>query len=137
MAVLKSQASEIRIGDGASPIAYTAISQTVSITGPDGSASSVDTTALDSIAKEYFMGLPDEGSVQFECIHDPSDTQHELLRANRAAQTETGFQIALTDSPETTYQFFGYVTGFSLSLGVDDATKASYTVLINGAVTKS
>lgn len=137
MSVLKSQASEIRIGDTASPIAYTAISQTVSITGPDGSAASVDVTALDSIAKEFFMGLPDEGSVQFECIHDPNDTQHELLRAVRASQTETPFQIALTDSPNTLYTFMGYVTGFSLSLGIDDATKASYTVLINGAVVKS
>ena len=137
MAVLKSQQSEIRIGDTASPIAYTKISQTVSITGPDGSAAEVDTTALDSLAKNYFMGLPDEGSVQFECIHDPSDTQHELLRSVRAAQTETGFQIALTDSPQTTYTFMGYVTGFSLSLGIDDATKASYTVRINGAVTKA
>jgi len=55
----------------------------------------------------------------------------------RAAQTETPFQIALTNSPMTTYTWMGFVTGFSLSLGVDDATKASYTIRINGAVTKA
>ena len=137
MANLKSQLSEFRIGDTASPIVYTAVSQVVSISGPDGSAAEVDVTALDSLAKENFMGLPDEGSVTIECIHDPDDTQHELLRSVRAAQTETPFQIALTNSPMTTYTWMGFVTGFSLSLGVDDATKASYTIRINGAVTKA
>jgi len=137
MANLKSQGAGIYLSDDASPEVYTEIAQVVSISGPDGSAAEIDVTALDSTAKEWLMGLPDEGSVSLEVIHDPSDTQHEALRTARANQTVKNFQIKLTDSPQTIYSFSAYVPTFSLSMGVDDAIKASYSLRITGAVTKS
>lgn len=137
MANLKSQGCGIFLSDLASPEVYTEIAQVVSISGPDGSASEIDVTALDSTAKEFLMGLPDEGNVTFEVIHDPSDTQHDQLRTARAAQTESHFSIRLSDSPQTQYNFNGYIVGFAMSLGTDDAVKASYTVRITGSVTKA
>lgn len=138
MAALKSQGTAVYVATAAtSPLVFVLIDQIVNWTGPDGSASEIDVTALDSAAKEFLMGLPDEGNLSFDCIHDPDSTPHETLRAARANQTLMTFQIRLTNSPATNYTVDGYVTGFSMSAGVDDKVGSSYTVRLTGAVVKS
>ena len=136
MAALKSQGVGIYLSDDASPEVFTEIPDVMSISGPDGSASEIDVTALDSTAKEWLMGLPDEGTVSLELIWggETSNTQQVALRSARAAQSIKHFQIKLTDSPQSTYDFQAYVTGWSLSAGVDDAVKSNVTLRITGAV---
>jgi len=136
MAALKSQGVGIYLSDDASPEVFTEVPDVVSISGPDGSASEIDVTALDSTAKEFLMGLPDEGTVSLDLIWggETSNTQQVALRTARANQTQKNFQIKLTDSPQSTYQFNAYVTGWSLTAGVDDAVKATVTLRITGAV---
>ena len=138
MAALKSQGMGIYLLDTAvSPNAYNEIPKIDSISGPDGSASEINTTALDSSAAEFVMGLPDEGNVTLEMFWqgENSNTQQVALRTARANQTLKTFQIRLTDSPESTYTFTAYVTGWSLSGGIDDAIKVSVTLRISGSVT--
>ena len=138
MAALKSQGCLIGLWDGsASPTTYPEIPDVMSITGPDGSAAEIDVTCLDSTAKEWLMGLPDEGTVSLEMVWggETDNAIQRQLRTARATQTLSYFQIRLTDSPQSTYTFTAYVTGWSLSLGVDDVVKASVTLRITGAVT--
>ena len=138
MAALKSQGSSVsHLDTTVSPNAYSVIPDCTSISGPSGSAAIIDTTALDSTAKEKIMGLPDEGQVTLDLIWggETSNAVQKALRTARAAQTLETFKITLTDSPQSTYTFTAYVTGWSLSTGVDDVTKASVTVEITGAVT--
>jgi len=138
MAALKSQGVGCFLYDTTvSPNAYTEIPDVVSISGPDGSASEIDVTALDSTAREFLMGLPDEGNVGLELIWggETSNAIQVQLRSARANQTLKTFQIRLTDSPQSTYTFTAYVTGWSLSAGIDDAVKCSVTLRITGAVT--
>jgi hypothetical protein len=139
MAALKSQGVGIFLSDKASPEVYTEIPDVMSISGPDGSASEIDVTCLDSTAKEWLMGLPDEGTVSLELIWggETGNTQQVALRTARANQSVENFQIKLTDSPQSVYAFQGYVTGWSLSAGVDDAVKCNVTIRITGAVTAS
>ena len=138
MAALKSQGTQVAVCEAAtSPLVFAPITQVVSWSGPDGAASEIDVTAIDSAAKEFIMGLPDEGSLSLECIHDPNETSHETLRAARANQTLMTFQISLTDSPQTTYTVDGYVLGFTLSAGVDDKVGATYNIRLTGAVVKA
>lgn len=137
MAALKSQGvGFFRFSANVSPNAYTEVPDVVSITGPDGSATEIDVTALDSAAKEFLMGLPDEGTVQLELIWggETGNAEQVALRTARANQTSNTYQIRLTDSPRSTYQFTAYVTGWSLSAGVDDAVKCNVTLRITGAV---
>jgi hypothetical protein len=136
MAAIKSQGCGIFISDGASPEVYTEIPDVMSITGPDGSASEIDVTCLDSTAKEWLMGLPDEGTIGLDLVWggETNNTNQVALRTARANQTITNFQMKLTDSPQSTYSFAAYVTGWSLSLGVDDAVKCTVTLRITGAV---
>ena len=105
---------------------------------PDGSASEIDVTNLASSAKEFVIGLPDEGSVSLEVVFDYSaavSTRHETLHAARAAQTLDTYQIFLSDSPETTITFTAYCSTFSLSLGVDDKVGATFGLRISGSAT--
>ena len=138
MANLKSQGSGIRISDLASPEVFSDIGQVISISGPDGSASEIDVTNLASAAKEFVIGLPDEGSVSIEVVFDYSaavSTGHETLHAARASQVQQHMRIFLSDSPETIIDFQCFVTSFSLSLGVDDKLGATFGIRITGAAT--
>ena len=136
MAALKSQGVGFFLSDLASPEVFTEVPDVVSIAGPDGSASEINVTALDSSATEFLMGLPDEGSVQLEMVWggETSNTQQVALRTARANQSLQHAQIRLTDSPRSSYDFQFYVTGWSLSAGVDDAVKCTVTCRITGAV---
>jgi len=138
MAALKSQGSAISYLDtSVSPNAYVAIPDVINITGPSGSATIIDATALDDTAKNKIMGLPDEGQVQMSLIWggETSNAAQVFVRTSRASQTLVTFKITLTDSPQSTYTFTAYVTGWSLSTAVDDLTKADVTLEISGAVT--
>jgi hypothetical protein len=133
---LPSQGLELKIGSG-SPIAYTAIKEVVSFSGPGGAGQVIDVTDLSSSAIEKIMGLPDEGQLSFEINYIPTDTQHIALRTARANQTLTPFNLVFPDTGNMTWAFSGFVTNFSISGGVNAAVKASVTIDISGAVTET
>jgi len=136
MANLLSQGTGIYISDLASPEVFSEIGQVMTISGPDGSASEIDVTNLASSAKEFVIGLPDEGSVSLEVSFDYAGSiGHDTLHTARISQVLQHFQIRLSDSPRTTIDFQAYVTQFSLSLGVDDKVSATFGLRITGAAT--
>lgn len=136
MSNLKSQGCGIYISDKASPEVFSEIGQVMSISGPDGSVTEIDVTNLSSTAKEFIIGLPDEGSVSLEVSWDYADAtaNHDTLWAARAASTQEHVQIRLSDSPRTTMDFQCFVTTYSVSLGVDDKVGATIGLRITGAV---
>jgi hypothetical protein len=139
MAALKSQGSGFWLSDGASPEVYTEVPDVTSVTGPDGTSTEIDVTALDSTAKEFLVGLPDSGNITVEMIWggEPSpQTNQNLLRTAWTSQSLQSGQVRLSDSPQTKYQFSFYVMGWSLSgLEPDGAARATVTCRITGAVT--
>lgn len=137
ISALESQGMVIQLSDDASPEVYTTIGQINSITGPDGTAAEIDVTDLSSTAKEFKMGLADEGSVTLEGFFKPSDTQHAALRTKRNTRVTGNFQIVFTDSPQTTWSFAAYVPTLSITAGVDAALTGSITLRITGAITES
>ena len=74
-----------------SPTTYTAIPEVVNIQGPGGQANEIDVTDLNSTAKEFRMGLQDEGSITMDILYIPANASHAALRTARAGQTLTGF----------------------------------------------
>jgi predicted secreted protein len=134
---IEAQGTLLKIGSGASPITYTTIKEVKSFTGPGGSAAVIDVTDLSSTAKEKRMGLQDEGQLSFTVNYLPDDTQHDLLRTNRAARTLTPFQLIFTDTSPTTWAFNAYVTGFSVSGAVDGVVEANVTLEITGSITET
>ena len=60
-------------GDGGGPEIFTTVGEVFSMQGPDGEASEIDVTDFASAAREFNMGLPDEGRVTLELYRLPSD----------------------------------------------------------------
>lgn len=135
---LEAQGMELRIGNGASPEVFTAISEISTFSGPGGAATVIDVTDLSSLAKEKRMGLADEGQLSFTINYIPNDTQHALLRTQRANRQETNFKLIFTDdSPATTWSFAAFVTGFSVTAAVDGVVQANVTLEITGAISEA
>ena len=135
---LEAQGMLIKIGNGASPQVFTTISEIKTFSGPTGSAAVIDVTDLSSTAKEKRMGLADEGQLSFTINYIPDNTQHTLLRTQRASREETDFKMVFTDdSPSTTWSFSAFVTGFAVSGAVDNVVEANVTLEITGSITQS
>jgi predicted secreted protein len=97
----------------------------------------INVTSLDSTAQEKRMGLADEGQLQFTINYVPADPQHAALRAARASREQTNFRLIFTDTGATQWDFAAFVTGFSVSGGVDAVVEAQVTLEITGAITES
>lgn len=139
ISALSSQGCTIHVSDSGSPgPTWQLIPEVSSINGPSGSATIIDVTDLASAAKEKQMGLMDEGQVTLDMNYLPDNAVQEVLRAARAAKSLMVFKITFTDTaPATTFTFYGYVTSFQVSAGVDNPLKVSITLEITGAVAKA
>ena len=138
MANLKSQGCTLsRFDSTASPNTYQEIGQVISIGGPSGTTGEIDVTNLSSTAKEFIPSLPDWGSVDCEVVFDQATTanRHQELWDDFSAQTTGTYQIALTDSPQTTFTFSAYPSQFALNIAVDDKVGASVSLRITSSVT--
>lgn len=135
---IETQGVVIKRGDGTgSPETFTVIPEVISFDGPGGSGNVIDVTDLSSLAKEKRMGLHDEGQLTLEINYIPDNTVHADLRSDRENRTLRNFQIVFTDTSDTTFDFAAFVTGFSISGGVDGVVTASVTLEISGAITES
>ena len=134
MANISSQGTTIGIGDAASPEVYTTIPQVTSMSGPDGSASEIDVTNLSSTAKEFILGLKDEGSISLDLIFDERNVQHALLRTRFGSGAVGNFQIADAGTPTKYYTFPAFVSALSMSSGVDEVQRASVNLRISSAI---
>lgn len=135
---IDAQGIVISRGSGSgSPETFTAIPEVKSFNGPGGSASVIDVTDLASTAKEKRMGLQDEGQLSLTLNYIPDNAVHMGLRSDRANQTLRNFRIVFTDTGDTQWDFAGFVTGFTVSGGVDNVVEANVTIEISGAITES
>jgi hypothetical protein len=133
---IEAQGTTIQIGTGATPT-WATIKEVKSFTGPGGSAAVIDVTDLSSTAKEKRMGLHDEGQLSFTMNYLPDDTQHALLRTNRAGRVLTPFRLTFTDTSPKIWTFNAYVTSFAVSGAVDGVIEANVTLEITGAITET
>lgn len=131
---LEAQGMLFKRRSGNSPDLFVTIPEIKSFSGPSGSASIIDVTDLSSTAKEKRMGLADEGQIQFTINYIPTNTVHAGLRSDRNNRTLRDFQMVFTDTGVTEWEFSGYVTGFSVSGGVDGVVEAQVTIEISGSV---
>jgi hypothetical protein len=123
---------DIKVGTGA----LTKIGGVTGFSGLGGGSSAViDTTDLDSSAKEKAMGVPDEGQVTITMIATPKDVGQIALRTARATQAKAQLTITLTDG--TKYVADVYVLTFERNGDQDDVIKISCNMEITGAVTET
>lgn len=129
-----AQGTLFKVSADASPPTFAAIPEIKSLGGPDGSAPTIDVTDLDSTAREYVLGLKDEGSFSLNINYIMANVVHAQLRAAWAARTKLRFQITWQDSGTTVWEFSGYVTGFAGSAAVDTVVEATVGIKITGSI---
>jgi hypothetical protein len=77
---LKTQGSELYLLDTfSSPTRVLKISNLTSVDSLGGAASDIDVTNLDSTAREYLVGLQDNGTASFGLNLDPKDESHQVM----------------------------------------------------------
>ena len=130
---IETQGTVLSIKTGATTFAP--IAQITDFSAFGGSASVIDTTNLDSDAKETLMGLQDFGQVSFSFNVIPSDAGQVALEAAKASRALTEFKLVLNDAAHTTYSFSGFVLSKSMSGGVEQAVTGSVTIEVSGTVT--
>jgi hypothetical protein len=114
----------------------------------------IETTNLDSLAKEYLTGLPDNGELTLQINLNPQNLMHQLLAANAGSGVRFGFCVALSDgttaptasgsvitpplaSARTSFVFTASVKSFRQAYKKNDAARVNVTLRISGAITKT
>lgn len=133
MSGISAQGSTVHVNTGtlAEPV-WTKINGIVSFNAPDGAASEIDTTDLDSEAMEYISGLVDEGKFGYEAKTLKNDPGQIAIRAARASGAVTGIQMTLPDTTVATFNVL--VKSIPISVGVNAVLKGSVDTKITGPV---
>lgn len=119
-------------GGTATPQTYTKIGGLVSFDGFDGAADELDTTDLDSTAKEFISGIKDEGKFSFEAKTIKTDTGQIALRANRTSGAVVGMKLTLPDASVASFNVI--VKAMPTSGGVNAVLKGKIDTRISGPV---
>lgn len=117
----------------ATPTTYTKVVNMKTFDGFDGQASEIDVTNCDSTAKEFRLGLVDNGQIQIEFDQDNTDAGQAACLAARVASTSRNFKLTLPDSKVAS--FTAYVKQWKTSGGVDQVVKRQGVFRITGPVT--
>jgi hypothetical protein len=103
-----------------------------------GTGAEIDITDLSSTAKEFQLGLKDEGSMSLDLINNPTDPGQIRLSALRSSRATGEFRIVVPfGSPNWTLSFSGLVTTFPVTFAVDDVARGSVTVRVSGEIVES
>jgi hypothetical protein len=122
---------EINTGTEQSPT-WTNIANISSFSGLDGEGADIDVTNLQSVAKEFRVGLKDFGGFSMEIHADYSDAGQQALRS--AGVDVKQFQVTLSNS--TTLSFDAVVKNAdSINVGIDAVVTGTVSLKITGAVT--
>lgn len=138
MSVTESQGIELQRADESSPEVFQLVSRVVGFDGPGGSASEIDASDLSSQAKEFIIGLRDEGTFSFDFNKDLDSTTQQGLRSDRANRVLRNFRLVFNnDSPSDYVEFSAFVMEYRISGGVDQLVKGKCTLRISGPLTWS
>ena len=137
---LKSQTSTVHISnEDADLTAYGAatfakVGEVTSIGAPSGEAADIDTTHLESTAKEYLIGLPDEGNVELAMNAVASDAGHTRLIAAKDSQVRVWIKITFSNG--TVWYIKGLIKKYTWQAGVDAKIEAATAIRTSGAWTR-
>jgi len=131
---ISAQGTSITINTGttAAPV-QTPIGNISDISGFDGKATEIDTTTLQSTAKERRLGLQDWGTVTLSAQINLADPGQAALLAAKKAGSLQQFVVTLTDGSKLAFSAF--VSTFPISAKVDTVYTGSIALDITGDIT--
>lgn len=101
--------------------------------GLDGEAAELETTNLQSVAKEFLLGLPDSGNLAFQIfIPTSADTGQSRLRALKESGALEAFSVTMPTGQ--VLALMGLVKSLGISeIGVDNVVLASGSIRVSNA----
>lgn len=130
---VSAQGSKLEINTGTVAVpAWTKINGLKSFSGFDGAADELDTTDLDSDAKEFISGLVDEGKFSFDIKRLSADAGQIALLAARTSRAVTGLRLTLPDAAVATFDVL--VKTFPISGQTNTVMSSSVDCKITGPV---
>ena len=129
---IASVGTQLKIGDGGSPEAFTAIAEVRNISGPGFDSEEIDCTSLDSTAgfREYIQGFKDGGELSFQLNFIPS--QRANIFANYIAGTTHNWQLCFPDVPGTIMSVAAFVKSPPLEIGAGAQLLLNVTLRVTG-----
>lgn len=143
---ITSQQSFIEVADLQTPAEWVRVGGVTSIRDlRSGTAAEIDVSDLSSTAKEFVLGLADNGSMGLDVIYDPEDPGQEILETLRETSAVNSFRVGVPNplntagSPTgaTMFSFQGFVTTFPFTASVDAALTGTVSIRLTGPITKT
>jgi len=97
-----------------------------------GDRPEIDVSSLDSLAREYRLGLRDNGTYSFECMYADASTGQARLRAGLDEANPSEFRVTYPNGDIRLFQ--ALVKKVDESGGVDDVIRAQVELRISGAI---
>lgn len=131
---ISAQGSKFSINTGTDAVpAWTRVKNVKSYSGFDGSATELDTTDLDSEAKERLLGLQDWGSFSIDVNIDYADPGQAAMLASKKASTQKQYKLELPNG--YTHTFLASVKSFPIAGATDALLTNTIAMTISGDVT--
>jgi hypothetical protein len=130
---IKAQGFKLEIETGAfSPPHWLEVKEVKSFNEQQAESADIDVTHLQSTAKEFLTGLPDNGTFTGDINFVIGDPGQIAMRAARESQTVQNFRATFSDT--STAEFSGFVKSMPVSGGVDQAVASSFSIKVTGEV---
>jgi len=128
--------TQLQIGDGATPEAFTTVSEVTKLSGPKRSVNTVEflTHASPGAAIEKLGVSINNGTVDLELNYVPSSAVQARLITDMNAFTKRNFKLIFPDAAATTWSFAAIVTSFETTEDPDGVLVASLSLDISGQV---
>ena len=132
---LTAQGTKLYRGTGTgSPETFAAVTNLQSFSGPTTTRDEIETTTLDSTAKEYMLALKDHGEMTFDGLFVPTDTTQQDIFDDLDSSTARNWKVVFSDTV-TTAAFAARVKNAQFSGAQNDVVKMSLTLRITGDIT--
>lgn len=137
-----SQTSTFEVEDAGSPGTFIEVGGVSTVRDMrSGTAAEVDVTDLSSTAREFLLGLADNGTMGIDMFYDPADPGQIILEGLRETSAVNNFRVTVPNplnSPSvTTFTFAGFVQTFPFTAAVDAAITGTVSIRVTGDFVKS
>lgn len=142
---ITSQQSFLEVADLQTPAEWVRVGGVTGIRDlRSGTAAEIDVSDLSSTAKEFVLGLADNGSMGADVIYDPEDPGQIILETLRETSAVNSFRVGVPNplgsgSPTgfTLFAFQGFVTTFPFNAAVDAALTGTVSIRLTGSISKT
>lgn len=124
--------AQFQRGNGATPEVFTALAQVTSITPPSLSRDTIDASHMQSPQRyrEFISGMRDGGEVSIEIDFERGSATDLALLSDFNSDAARNYRVVFPAGQVWTFNAF--LTGYEVSVPLDDKMTASVTFKVNG-----